>query len=74
MKALFVYCSVTMESENILNSETFKRGSVFFAHINLKIYIDTSQVVQVKGEYLRSKAFGTPKSGNKNIGNFLKIQ
>ena len=49
MKALYVYCKESKDSKRLLQDERFLRGSIF----------------QVKGEYLRCKAFGTPKQGNK---------
>ena len=49
MKALYVYCKQAKDSGMLVEDERFVRGSIF----------------QVKGEYLRCKAFGTPKQGNK---------
>ena len=57
-----MYCKMDGESNGILTNPQLKRGSVIiindFHHKDLSF-----KVVTIKGEYLRSTAFGTAGSG-----------
>ena len=62
MKVITVYSKTRNDCDNVLNDTKFSRGSVMLS-ININYFKCCIKVLNIKGEYLRFKTFGTAKSG-----------